>query len=340
MLIGPLQGTRVLDLTRLIPGPYATLLLADLGADVVKIEDPALGDYLREISPGMYAALNRGKRSACIDLKSPEGVAALRRLCATADVLVEGFRPGVLARLGLEFSDFPRLVVCSISGFGQTGPWRDRAGHDIGYIALSGVLARCRTLPGVQLADFFGGGQQAAIAVLAALLERVRTGRGRFLDVAMAEGALGFVLPYVSGSVEALLGEHPCYRVYPCRDGRRLALGALEPKFWARFCAAVAQPSWVERQFDAALTSSVDALLLSRTRDEWDGFLKPFDCCSEAVLEVSELAAHPLMIARDLFIDGFLRTLPALVPTASLPRGAAPTLGQHTAEILGGFSAR
>lgn len=329
----------MLDLTRLIPGPYATLLLSDLGADVVKIEDPGLGDYMREISPGMYAALNRGKRSACVNLKAPEGVAALRSLCATADVLVEGFRPGVLARLGLEFGDFPRLVVCSISGFGQTGPWRDRAGHDIGYLALSGVLSRCRTLPGVQLADFFGGGQQAAIAVLAALLDRQRTGRGRLCDVAMAEGSLGFVLPYVSGSAEVLLGDHPCYRIYACRGGGRLGLGALEPKFWGRFCAAMAQPSWVERQFDLSLTASVDAVFASRTRDEWDAFLKPFDCCSEAVLEVSELAAHPLMTARELFVDGFVRTLPALVPTASLPRGAAPTLGQHTAEILAAFSA-
>jgi alpha-methylacyl-CoA racemase len=308
-------------------------VLADLGADVVKIEDPALGDYLREISPGMYAALNRGKRSACIDLKSPEGVLALRRLCASADVLVEGFRPGVLARLGLDFAAYPSLIVCSISGYGQTGPWRDRAGHDIGYIALSGVLSRCRTLPGVQVADFFGGGQQAVVAVLAALYERERTGRGRYCDVA-SEGSLGFVLPYVSGEAEVLLGEHPCYRVYACRGGGRLALGALEPKFWARFCAAVSQPAWVERQFELALTPVVDALFLERTRDEWDAFLKPFDCCSEAVLEVKELAAHPLMAARELFIDGLLRTLPALVPTGSLPRGAAPTLGQHTAEIL------
>ena len=300
---------------------------------MVKIEDPALGDYLREISPGMYAALNRGKRSACIDLKSPQGAAALRRLCETADVLVEGFRPGVLARLGLDFAAYPRLVSCSISGFGQTGPWRDRAGHDIGYLALSGVLSRCRTLPGVQMADFFGGGQQAVVAILAALIERGRTGRGRHCDVALCEGSLGFVLPYVSGSAEVLLGEHPGYRLYACREGR-LALGALEPKFWSRFCQAVAQPDWVERQFNLTLTPVVDALFLTRTRDEWAALLAPFDCCSEPVLEVAELAAHPLMAAREVFVDGFLRTLPGLVPTASLPRGAAPALGQHTSEIL------
>ena len=151
----------------------------------------------------------------------------------------------------------------------------------------------------------------------------------------MAAGSLGFVLPYVTGSADALLGEHPCYRVYACRGGGRLALGALEPKFWAHFCEGVAQPSWVALQFDLSLTKVVDQLFLSRTRDEWDAFLKPFDCCSEPVLEVAELSAHPLFAP--LFVDGLLRTLPALVPTESLPRSTAPTLGEHTAAVLSGL---
>jgi crotonobetainyl-CoA:carnitine CoA-transferase CaiB-like acyl-CoA transferase len=166
-----LSGLRVLDLTRLMPGPYATLLLADLGADVVKVEDPVPGDYLREIAPPMFAALNRGKRSVVLDLKSVEGASQLRRLCGPADVLIESFRPGVLERL-LPTPWPSRLIVCRISGFGQTGPWRERAGHDIGYLALSGVLALNRGVPAVQLADLFGGAQQAAIGVLAALVER------------------------------------------------------------------------------------------------------------------------------------------------------------------------
>ena len=286
----------------------------------------------------MYAALNRGKKSACIDLKTDAGRGHLRKLCASADVLVEGFRPGVLARLGFSAlaEEFPRLIVCSISGFGQTGPWRDRAGHDIGYIALSGVLSRCPSLPGVQLADLFGGGQQAVIAVLAALVERGRTGRGQALDISMTDGASGFMVQYAGGdAVEVLRGTFPCYRVYRCRGGGRFALGAREPKFWASFCRALERPEWIDRNFDESLTPLVDALFAGRTRDEWDAFLRPADCCSEPVLSVEEMAAHPLFAARDLFVDGALRSLPALVPTSALKRSPAPTLGEHTREVLG-----
>jgi alpha-methylacyl-CoA racemase len=339
-LPGPLEGLRVLDLTRLLPGPWATLQLVDLGADVVKVEDPDPGDYMRELSPGMFAALNRGKRSVVVDLKKPSGAAAFRKLCSSADVVVESFRPGVLERLGLGSlcAEFPRLVLCRLSGFGQTeGPWRDRAGHDIGYLAMAGVLARCRgQLPGVQLADLFGGAQNIVVAVLAALLERTRTGRGQSLDVSMTDGSLGLVLPYLGGdTLDVLLGDHPCYRIYECASGR-IALGALEPKFWQRFCQGVGQPSWVTRQFDLALTAEVDALMRSRTRDEWDAVLRPFDCCSEPVLELSELRSNPLLASRALFLPGGLpRTVPALVPTAQLAASRAPTLGEHTADLLG-----
>lgn len=311
-------------------------MLSDLGADVVKIEDPGLGDYLRDISAQMFAALNRGKRSACIDLKTPEGLAQLHKLCASADVLVEGFRPGVLARLGVSFEAFPRLVVCSISGFGQTGPWRDRAGHDIGYLALSGVLARCRTLPGVQLADFFGGGQLAVVAILAALVERGRTNRGQHLDISMTDGATGFVVPYLGGdAVEVLQGGYPCYRVYECLNGGRMAVGALEPKFWERLCGALGRPDWIERHLDRALTPELDALFATRARDDWDALLRPADCCTEPVLSLEEIGAHPLFVARELFVDGALRTMPAMVPAAELKRTPAPELGQHTREVLG-----
>ena len=332
----------MLDLSRLVPGPYATLLLSDLGADVIKVEDPAPGDYLREISAQMYAALNRGKRSVCVDLKSEAGRAQLRSLCATADVLVEGFRPGVLARLGFGglLEEFPRLVVCSISGFGQTGPWRERAGHDIGYIALSGLLSRCTSLPGVQLADLFGGGQQAVIAILAALLERGRSGRGQWLDVSMTDGATGFMVQYAgTDTVDVLKGIYPCYRMYECRGGGRFVIGALEPKFWERCCKALGRPGWAGRGFDAALTPEVDALFAGRTRDEWDALLRPADCCSEPVLTAEELAAHPLLTARELYIDGMLRSTPALVPTGALKRTPAPALGEHTSEVFRELSA-
>ena len=363
----PLSNVRVLDLTRLFPGPYATLLLGDLGAEVVKVEDPSLGDYLRHLPPlaegsaagGMFAALNRGKRSVVIDLKAEGGIAALRRLCAGADVLVEGFRPGVMAKLGLApetlCAEFPRLVVCSISGYGQTGPWRGKAGHDLDYLALAGALDRCGTdpgappsLPGVQLADVMGGAQSAVIAILAALLERERTGRGRALDVSMTEGAMGFVLPHLGALAaggerqargdDVLSGSHPCYRVYACQGGGAVALGALEPKFWQRFCAAVERPGWIDRQFDREHVREVEALFSTRTRDAWVVLLAPADCCAEPVLAPHEVAAHPQHAARDLFVKSgslrLLRTQPALVPTAELPAGLAPAHGAHTEEVL------
>jgi crotonobetainyl-CoA:carnitine CoA-transferase CaiB-like acyl-CoA transferase len=356
---------RVLDLTRLLPGPLATLLLADLGADVVKVEEPGGGDFLRHLPPltsdgtgGMFAALNRGKRSIELDLKSVAGARLLRALCAKADVLVEGFRPGVLERLRLSpqtlLEEFPRLIVCSISGFGQTGPWRERAGHDIGYLALSGALARCGAdqarppqLPGVQIADIMGGAQPAAIGILAALLERAQTGRGRLLDISMTEGAMGALLPYLGAHAsqepqargdDMLSGSHPFYRVYGCADGRAMALGALEPKFWQRFCDALAHPEWVPRQFDRALSTELDALFLTRPRDDWAAMLSPLDCCAEPVLDAHELASHPQHAARDLFVEAgsqrLLRTQPTLVPTAQLPRTPAPQAGAQREEIL------
>jgi crotonobetainyl-CoA:carnitine CoA-transferase CaiB-like acyl-CoA transferase len=307
----------------------------------------------------MFAALNRGKRSIAIDLKQPAGVEIFSRLCAGADVLVEGFRPGVMARLGFSLESlcerYPRLIVCSLSGYGQTGPWREKAGHDIGYLALAGALARCGEsaespprLPGVQLADVMGGAQAAALGILAALLEREKTGRGRTIDVSMTEGAMGFLLPHLGALAsgqpperrgdDVLSGSHPCYRVYACAGGGAMALGALEPKFWQRFCAAVERPEWVERQFERPLAAEVDALFLTKSRDEWAGLLEPVDCCAEPVLEPHEVAHHPQHAGRDLFVSvgsqKLLRTHPALVPTAQLSQKRAPRQGEHTKEVL------
>jgi crotonobetainyl-CoA:carnitine CoA-transferase CaiB-like acyl-CoA transferase len=312
-------------------------VLSDLGADVIKVEDPGLGDYMRALSPGMFAALNRGKRSVAIDLK--KDVPVFLQLCASADVVIESFRPGVLERLGLGdlLQRFPRLILCRLSGFGQgDSAWRDRAGHDIGYIALAGVLARCRELPGVQLADLFGGAQQAVTAILAALYARERSGRGQSLDVSMTDGSLGLVLPYLGGdTLDVLLGEYPCYRIYRCAGGGRLALGALEPKFFERFCEAVGHPEWAPSQLDRSLTPTVDALMATRTRDEWAALLAPFDCCSEPVLELSELRSHPLLSLQFL-PSGLPRSTPPLVPLDELPQGRAPELGEHDAELLSG----
>ncbi len=256
----PLNGVRVLDLSRLIPGPFCTLILSDLGASVDKLEDPHVGDYLRVFPPmkrglsGRFNALNRDKRSLCLDLKKPEGRDALLRLARHYDVVVESFRPGVLDKLGVGFAalarENPRLVMLSISGYGQDGPLRDRAGHDLNYIALGGVLGvagppdRPPPTPAVQLADIAGGALFGAVGILAALYERERTGRGQQVDVSMCEGALAFLIPEL-GSYDAagtpprrggelLIGGAACYGVYRTKDGRFLSVGALEPKFWTR----------------------------------------------------------------------------------------------------------
>jgi len=236
----------------------------------------------------------------------------------------------------------PKLVYVSCTGFGQSGPWRDRAGHDIGYVALAGVVARNGGVPAVQLGDLFGGGQNAVIGVLAALVERSRSGRGRLVDVAMAQAVTGLLLPHLGELPDApantLDGSRPCYRVYACKGGSAYALGALEPKFWQRFCAAVERPAWVDRAFDSSLVDEVDALFATRTREEWDEFLCAADCCGVPVLTPAELSQHPLFTG--LFAGDLPRTYPALVPTADLPVRRAPARGEHTEEVLREWTAR
>lgn len=377
--MGPLSGLRVLDLSRLLPGPFCTLILSDLGASVDKLEDPQAGDYLRIIPPtkgglsGRYAALNRDKRSLCLDLKRPEGRAALSRLVRRYDVVVESFRPGVLDRLGCGWEalsrENPRLVLCSISGYGQTGPYRDRAGHDINYIALAGVLGMGGpaggdpVLPGVQIADIAGGALWAAVGILAALHAARETGVGRQIDVSMCEGALSLMLPDLGNydltgvaptrSSELLNGAAACYGVYRTRDGRHLSVGALEPKFWTAFNQALGRPvDFAELaappEEQAQIRGEIQAILETRTRDEWEAVFAGVDACVEPVLAIDELEGHPLHRARGLHFRvadfGQVRT-----PLAPRPKTAddepahlpPPSLGQHSAAILAeaGFTA-
>jgi len=359
----------VLDLSRLLPGPYATLVLADLGAEVVKVEDPR-GDSLRYLPPlldhlsGAFHALNRNKRSLVLDLKVPGGAQVLRRLARWADVLVESFRPGVLERLGVGHdalrAENPRLVVCAITGYGQTGPYRDLAGHDINYCALSGALALNgpaeAPLPfGVQPADVAGGAWVAVAGILAALQRRERTGEGGFVDVAMTEGALGMMgmqlamasargAPLRRGK-ECLLGADACYRVYHTRDARFVALGALEPRFFERFCQVVGHPELAARQFDDEGRGPVDelvALFATRTRDEWARLGREHDLCLTPVLEGAEPEEDAQLCARGSFLE--VRTQGGrLFPTPQTPvridgrRVAprpAPELGGDTEAVL------
>ena len=367
----PLSGVRVLDLSRLLPGPYATMVLADLGADVVKVEDPRGGDYLRWMPPmageqaGWFHALNRNKRSLSLDLRHPRGAATLLRLARRFDVVVESFRPGVMERLGVGYEalarENPGVVLCSISGYGQDGPYRDRAGHDIDYVALAGVLALSgppeRPVPlGVQVADVAGGSWPAVAGVLAALVGRAATGKGAHVDVAMAEGALA-MLALQRGAADArgtplrrgreqLNGGSACYGVYRARDGGWVALGALEPKFFQAFCAAVGRPELADAQFDddgAGPRAALEEVFASRTRAEWADFAARHDVCVMPVLEGDEPRRDPQLVHRRSFVEVPTpwegRAMPGLASPVRLrgveaPLRAAPRLGADSDAVL------
>jgi crotonobetainyl-CoA:carnitine CoA-transferase CaiB-like acyl-CoA transferase len=368
----PLSGLRVLDLTRLLPGPFATLVLADLGADVVKVEEPGGGDWLRGMPPlaggdsGAFHALNRGKRSVAIDLRRPEGAATFLRLARGADAVVESFRPGVLDRLGVGFEalrrENRRIVLCSISGYGQDGPYAQRAGHDLDYCAFAGVLAAngtpARPAPvGVQVADVAGGAWPAAAGVLAALLGRDRSGEGAHVDVSMTEGALAMLaLPLgmawsrgtpIARGTELLDGGAACYDVYRTKDGRFVALGALEPKFFGAFCEAAGRPELAPRQLEdggRGPRAELEALFAARTRDEWAELAARHDVCLAPVLEGDEPTRDPHLAARGAFVDVRLPRSGRTMPTPGTPirvRGVprppalpGPDAGEHTDEVL------
>jgi crotonobetainyl-CoA:carnitine CoA-transferase CaiB-like acyl-CoA transferase len=373
-----LDGVKVLDLSRLLPGPFLTMILADLGADVIKVEAPGAGDYLRTMFPGKqgmsgrFLAVNRNKRSLVLDLKTAPGRDAFLRLVAQADVVVESFRPGVMARLGLGYDALrahnPRVILCSISGFGQDGPYQERAGHDLGYVALAGVLAMggarggAPAMPGAQIADLAGGALWGVTGILGALLGRARTGQGEHLDISMTEGALALLAAELgnldcapgarpSRGNQALNGGLACYRIYEAADGKYLAVGALEPKFWLALNQAIGRAGQVAElaappEKQEAIAAELAAIFRTRTRDAWMADLASHDCCCEPVLELDEVSGHPLHQARGVFFslpgeDGApdvqqVRT-PLGVPAS---RGLAPRLGQHSRQVLAeyGFS--
>ena len=281
----PLDGLTVVDLTRYVPGPYCTRLLADLGAAVIKVEAPA-GDPMRGI--GWYDLLNTGKRIVRLDLAGADGRAELERLLSRADVCVEGFRPQSARALGVDgpalAARFPALVHCSISGYGQRGPDASRAGHDLNYQAGAGLLDASRRMPALLVADITAG-LHATIAILAALGRRHRTGAGAVIDVSLAAAAASWAafLP-----PPTLRGDYACYNLYETADGAHVALGALEPKFWAAFCRHVGREAWIPEQFApdprrTALLDEVRALFRSRTSAEWEHDLLPIDCCVSIV---------------------------------------------------------
>jgi crotonobetainyl-CoA:carnitine CoA-transferase CaiB-like acyl-CoA transferase len=352
-----LAGLRVLDLSRLLPGGFCSLLLADFGADVIKVEDTGMGDYVRASEPA-FQALNRGKRSISIDLKNPAGRDVLLRLVRDADVLLESFRPGVTDRLGVGYErlreENPRLVYCAITGYGQDGAYAQRAGHDMNYLALAGLLGLTGEPDGPpvqaagQIADLGGGALMAAFGILAALRERDASGEGQFVDVAMKDGALSWLAMdaaryFADGDVPArgrtqLAGGLICYRPYRCADGW-VTLGALEPKFWAAWCAGVGRPELTDRQFDPVGSDThcaVAAEFAARTRDEWRAFNDEHDCCVEPVLDLGEALGE----AGDMVVEvGGHRLLGTPVRLSRTPgdptRAPGPAHGGDTDAVLG-----
>jgi alpha-methylacyl-CoA racemase len=358
-----LTGVRVIDLTRLLPGAFATLMLAELGAEVIKVEDPRGGDPMRHLPPfvqgrGVYdLMLGRGKKSVALDLKSADDRAALAALVATADVVIESFRPATAARLGVTAQDMravhPRLIHVSITGYGQTGPYAERPGHDLNYVALSGILASERpspsALPRMFMADVGGGAVSAVVAILAALFARERSGEGASLDISMHEAALYWVmLPGARDLIDAgdsavgelpTFGEHACYNVYDTRDGEQIALGALESKFWVTFCEAVGRPDLSARhQTDDADQQDLlrEVRGIFRTREEWLAFFEGRDVCLSPVNQPAEAFNDPHVTARGAVIRGAgLRAVRAPFGLPTLELSPAPDVGAHTREILG-----
>ncbi|MBX5451640.1 CaiB/BaiF CoA transferase family protein [Thermogemmatispora sp.] len=371
----PLSGIRVLDLSRLLPGGYASQLLADFGADVIKVEEPGSGDYGRNMPPygpgGMglaFLAVNRNKRSLTLNLKSDEGRAIFLRLVRSADVLLESFRPGVMARLGLGYEQLreirPELIYCAISGYGQDGPYSQRAGHDLNYLGYAGLLHYNRdhqgrpVMPPTQLADLAGGGLMAVIGILAALVGRHQSGQGRFVDVSMTEGAMALLPLAISTYLTTgqapqpghspLDGGLPCYNIYETRDGGYITLAALEPKFWHAFCTRIGHLELLpfhtpvgpeERKQAIAILQSI---FKTKTRDEWLAELADLDACVGPVYSLEEALSDPHAQARGVAhlseiageTLGTLRAFPRLSDTPQEERYQPPRLGEHTAMIL------
>jgi alpha-methylacyl-CoA racemase len=370
----PLAGIRVLDLTRLLPGPVCTLHLADLGADVIKIEDTGAGDYARTLGaePGktapVFAAINRNKRALRLDLKKREGVEIFLRLVRDADAVVEGFRPGVVDRLGVGYAACceinPRIVYCAISGYGQTGPYRDRAGHDVNYCSYAGFTDQIGSeqgdpvIPNIQIADILGGAVVPAMGILAALLDAQRSGKGRYVDVAMTEGVLVHNLQALAavastGAVhprgaDFLSGREPCYSIYRTADGRHMAVGALERKFWERVCDVLQRPDlkachWEIRAATGARDAQwgkeqTGAIFASRPQAYWVEKFAGEDCCVSPVLTLEESFQDPQILAREMVTraGGTLQFAPPLKMSEYefTAERVAPKAGEHTDEIL------
>ncbi len=375
-----LHGLKVLDLSRLIPGPVCTLIMADYGAEVIKIEDTWAGDQARQLGPmadrdsALFWQLNRNKKSVALNLKTPEGADILKGLARESDVIMEGFRPGVMKRLGLDYevisSINKKIVYVSLTGFGQDGPAALKGSHDINYMSLTGLLDlnRCAGSPpevsSLQVGDMGGGAQMALAAVMMALFYRERTGEGQYVDVSMTDGLMPWMMyayAYMSGENGEIprrdradiTGYYACYNIYSAADGKYMSIAAMEPVFWERFCRFANRPDWLTKQYvkeeQGNLKKELADFFAGKTRSQWMEQLRHEDFCCEPVLSIDEVEKHPQIAHREFFTeterDGGKKVRQIGFPLRfSADRGSIkrppPHLGEHTREIMleNGFS--
>ncbi|HLR67058.1 MAG TPA: CoA transferase [Virgibacillus sp.] len=370
----PLESIRILDLTRLLPGPYCTMLLADFGAEVIKIEEPNIGDYARSFEPSvdensaMFHSLNRNKKSVSLDLKSEEGKNTFLKMVDEADVIVESFRPGVMKRFGLDYETLknrnPSIIFCSITGYGQNGPYSGQPGHDINYLSYAGLLDLIGhpdgkpVLPAAQIADIGGGAFPAAVGILMALFERDRSGKGQYIDISMLDGVISWLqttLPNVlmgnqqpERGQEMLTGGRACYSVYETKDGRYLSVGALEKKFWKVFCETIGRKDFIPL-IEAPLHEQhrmkyeIQTIILEKTLEEWMDVFSDVEACVSPVLTLKEMTENPQVLARSMIQSLHHETLGdlpvianpiKLSNTPSRLRSIAPRHGEHTDEFV------
>lgn len=359
-----LEGIRVLDLSRLLPGPFCTLYLAQLGAEVIKIEEPNGGDYARAMSADMFTLVNRGKKSVTLDLRKAEDVEAFLHLAERADVVIESFRPGVMDKLGCGWEVLkarnPKLVYAALTGYGQTGPYRLRPGHDMNYRGYAGELDQAGaagSAPAVgnfQVADLAGGALTCAVGILAAVIGARASGVGSFVDVGMMDGTLALQVLSLSSlrtfgatpprGTDFLSGALPNYAIYECADGKHLAVGSLEPKFFAEVLKRLGRDDL--RKLPAApgkagepLRTALRELFASKPRDEWEALLAEHDTCVSAVLSPTEVLANEQVKARGMVVDDGngkpAFNLPIFFDNATAVNGAAPKLGADNEAVLG-----
>jgi crotonobetainyl-CoA:carnitine CoA-transferase CaiB-like acyl-CoA transferase len=368
----PLEGITILDLSRLLPGPFATQILADFGAEVIKIEDPGGGDFLRLVPPHFagqsiyFHSINRGKKSISLNLKSKEGKEIFKSLVCRADVLLEGFRPGVMDKLGLGYDVLKeinhRLIYCSISGYGHSGPYRDKAGHDLNYISYAGIAALTGypgekpIIPGIQTADIGGGSLWAIMAILLALQARRENGEGQYCDISMLDGVFAWSPFFLAGlelggevpqrGREILNGGYACYNIYSTLDDKYVSIGAIEPKFWSGFCLRLGKQEFIEQQYlpeaQSSMMQEIEQIFKGKTRDEWVEYFSDLDVCFSPVLDFSETVInehlkHREVLAKINLGDCSVNVIRNPIKMSRTPARICqhvPSIGADTEEIL------